>query len=121
MILEGDVMKEFNNEKFCADLLDLRGKESQADFALKLGINRSTLSLLENGKQIPTLDILSQICGMNQSSIDDYFQESVSDGLVYLMGSLDESDRAKIEKMITHIKIKEKYELLAKRGCYDNC
>ena len=113
-------MREFNNERFCEDLLKLRGKLSQTDFALKLGINRSTLSLLENGKQIPTLDILSQICSMNNNSIDDYFQESVCDGLVYLMGSLDESDKSKIEEMVSHIGIKEKYELLAKRGCYGN-
>ena len=48
-------MKEFNGEKFCKDIIELRGTDSQSAFAEKLGINRSTLSLLENGKQIPTL------------------------------------------------------------------
>ena len=58
-------MKEFNAEKFCSDLIILRGKETQDTFAQKLGIKRSTLSLLENGKQVPTIDILGQICNMN--------------------------------------------------------
>ena len=51
-------MKEFNSEKFCRDLVSLRGKESQDIFSKKLGIKRSTLSLLENGKQVPTIDML---------------------------------------------------------------
>lgn len=52
-------MKEFNGEKFCKDIIELRGTDSQSAFAEKLGINRSTLSLLENGKQIPTLELLT--------------------------------------------------------------
>lgn len=55
-------MKEFNAEKFCKDLVSLREKESQDNFAKKLEIKRPTLSLLENGKQIPTIDLLSKIC-----------------------------------------------------------
>ena len=50
-------MKEFNAKKFCEDLITLRGKESQDNFAQKLDIKRPTLSLLENGKQMPTIDI----------------------------------------------------------------
>ena len=88
-------MKEFNGEKFCKDIIELRGTDSQSAFAEKLGINRSTLSLLENGKQIPT-----------------------KDSLVYLMGSLDEADKVKIEEMSERIRIKEKYERLAKRSSY---
>lgn len=52
-------MKEFNGEKFCKDIIELRGTDSQSAFAEKLGINRSTLSLLENGKQIPTLELFT--------------------------------------------------------------
>ena len=55
-------MKEFNVEKFCKDLITVRGKESQDRFAQKLDIKRPTLSLLENGKQMPTIDILSRVC-----------------------------------------------------------
>lgn len=111
-------MKEFNAEKFCKDLVSLRGKESQASFVKKLGIKRPTLSLLENGKQMPTIDILSRICDLSGNSTEEYFLESTTDALVYLMGSLEEADKEKIEEMADRIRIKEKYELLAKRGSY---
>ncbi|MCM1083435.1 MAG: helix-turn-helix domain-containing protein [Clostridium sp.] len=111
-------MKEFNAEKFCKDLIALRGKESQETFAEKLNIKRSTLSLLENGKQLPTIDILSRVCDLSERKTDEYFVESTTDALVYLMGSLDESDKIKIEEMAERICIKEKYELLAKRSSH---
>ena len=81
-------MKEFNAEKFCKDLIALRGKKSQDAFAQKLGIKRPTLSLLENGRQMPTIDILSRICDLAGNNTDEYFIESTTDALVYLMGSL---------------------------------
>lgn len=112
-------MKEFNAAKFCRDLISLRGRETQDSFAKKLEIKRPTLSLLENGKQVPTIDLLSRICSMNGNNADDYFVESTTDALVYLMGSLEESDKGKIKEMAERIRIKEKYELLAKRGSYD--
>lgn len=56
---------------------------------------------------------------MNGKSTDDYFVESTTDALVYLMGKLEESDKEKIEEMAERIRVKEKYELLAKRGSYD--
>lgn len=111
-------MKKFNVEKFCKDLISLRGQDAQSIFAQKLDINRSTLSLLENGKQMPTLDILVRICNLSGKNTDDYFLELTTDALVYLMGSLEESDKTKIEEMAERIRIKEKYELLAKRGSY---
>ena len=111
-------MKEFNAKKFCEDLIALRGNESQEVFSSKLDIKRPTLSLLENGKQVPTIDLLSRVCGMLGNSTDDYFVESTTDAIVYLMGTLDESDKTKIKEMVQRINIKEKYELLAKRGNY---
>lgn len=111
-------MKEFDIKKFCSDLIALRGKEAQLTFAQKLEINRSTLSLLENGKQMPTIDILNRICNMAGRSTDEYFVESTKDSLVYLMGSLEETDKVKISEMLERIRIKEKYELLAKRSSY---
>ena len=77
-------MKEFNAKKFCEDLITLRGKESQDNFAQKLDIKRPTLSLLENGKQMPTIDILSRFCNLSGNSTDAYFVESTTDALVYL-------------------------------------
>ena len=111
-------MKEFNAKKFCEDLITLRGKESQDNFAQKLDIKRPTLSLLENGKQMPTIDILSRFCDLSVNNTDEYFVESTTDALVYLMGRLEESDKLKVEEMAERIRIKEKYELLAKRGSY---
>ena len=111
-------MKEFNAEKFCKDLIALRGKESQAECAQKLDIKRPTLSLLENGKQMPTIDILSRFCDLSGNNTDEYFVESTTDALFYLMGRLEESDKLKVEEMAERIRIKEKYELLAKRGSY---
>lgn len=111
-------MKEFNVEKFCKDLITVRGKESQDRFAQKLDIKRPTLSLLENGKQMPTIDILSRFCNLSGNSADEYFAESTTDALVYLMGNLEEADKVKIKEMAERIRIKEKYELLAKRGSY---
>ena len=111
-------MKEFNVKKFYEDLITLRGKESQVTFAEKLDIKRPTLSLLENGKQMPTIDILSRICSLTGKSTDEYFVDSTTDALIYLMGSLNASDKTKIEEMAERIAIKEKYELLARRGSY---
>ena len=36
-------MKEFNGEKFCKDIIELRGTDSQSAFAEKLGINQHCL------------------------------------------------------------------------------
>ena len=67
---------------------------------------------------MPTIDLLSKICSLTGASADDYFVESKTDALVYLMGSLEEFDKLKIEEMAERIRIKEKYELLARRGSY---
>ena len=76
-------MMEFNGKKFCEDLVALRGKESQAAFAEKLEIKRPTVSLLENGKQIPAIDILSRSSSLSGKSTDEYFVDSTTDSLVY--------------------------------------
>ena len=111
-------MKEFNSEKFCSDLIALRGKESQSAFAEKLNVKRPTLSLLENGKQLPTLEILCRVCELSGKKTDEYFTESRKDSLVFLMGSLNESDKNKITEMAARISIKEKYALLSKRSSH---
>ena len=114
-------MKLFDTEKFCRELISLRGNETQQIFSEKLGINRSTLSLLETGKQMPSLDILNRICGMFDKNPGDYFVDSDSDALIYLMGSLEENDKEKIALMMDRIKTREKYEILARRCASDIC
>lgn len=112
-------MKTFNTEKFCHQLISLRADKTQQAFADEIGINRSTLSLLETGKQLPTLEILNKICDVSNMIIDDFFVESQRDGLIYLMGNMDESDRKKIEVMIEKIHTREKYSVLARRCLND--
>jgi DNA-binding XRE family transcriptional regulator len=48
---------KFNIDLFARRLREYRSEKSQSDIAQELGINRSTISLLENGKLIPTLDV----------------------------------------------------------------
>lgn len=108
-------MKTFDLDKFCKDLTGLRVNSTQAKFANILGVNRSTLSLLETGKQIPSLEILTKICNLGGLQANDYFFDNERDGLIYLMGTLEDSDREKISKMMENIQIKEKYANLSRR------
>lgn len=108
-------MKSFNVKKFAADLVNLRGEETQKSFSEKLQINRSTLSLLETGKQVPSLDILNKVCSMGGMEPNEYFKDYDNNALVYLMGSMKEEDKEKINLMLERIKVKEKYEMLSKR------
>lgn len=109
-------MKAFNLEKFRKDLTDLRQNSTQMKLAQKLGINRSTLSLLETGKQIPSLDILTRLCEYSNFNAEEYFYDYENDGLVYLMGTLhDDKDRDRIKDMTENIRIKEKYAMLGRR------
>lgn len=108
-------MKSFNLTKFCADLVNLRKDSTQVKFAKILGINRSTLSFLETGKQIPSLEILTKVCDLGNFQANDYFFDSENDGLIYLMGTLQDNDRDKIKEMMENIKIKEKYAMLSRR------
>ena len=112
-------MKEFDTKKFCEDLIRSRGQQTKQDFAEKLGINCETLLLLETGKQNPSLDVLSEICRLNSSQPTDYFQDCDSGVLCYLVGSLEKGDRDKLISMVERIRIKEKYDRLAKYrgGC----
>ncbi len=114
-------MKTFNTTLFSDDLKQLRKKsnKSQITFSKELEINRSTLSLLENGKQLPDLEILNKICTLTSKKPSDYFIDNQNDGLIYLMGSLEENDKVKIEELIEKIKLKEKYEILARR-CFND-
>lgn len=50
--------------------------------------------------------------------IDGYFVKPTTDTLVYLMNSLEEPDKQKIKEMAERTRIKEKYEMLAKRHSY---
>jgi transcriptional regulator with XRE-family HTH domain len=108
-------MKRFNSDKFRKDLLDLRKGYTQIEFSQKLNINRSTLSLLESGKQIPSLEILNKVCNIGNLQPNNYFIDVENNGLLYLMGTLEESDKERISEMMDRIRIKEKYAMLNSR------
>lgn len=108
-------MKSFNLTKFRDILIQTRGDSSQQIFAEKLGTNRSTLSLLESGKQLPSLEILTKLCSFAATTPDSFFLEKENDGLVFLMGTLDEKDRTEINLVLERIQIKNKYAALCKR------
>lgn len=115
-------MKEFNVEKFCNDLVELRGKETQESFSKKIGIKRPTLSLIENGKQMPTIDILSKICGLSGKSMEDYFVETSSEALVHQASSVEEPAAHKNDNTVTgiHSKGKEEAQMeLENRSIYE--
>jgi len=108
-------MKKFNSEKFCTDLVVLRSDSTQVKLSKVLGINRSTLSLLETGKQTPSLEMLTKVCNLTGFQANDYFVDIENNGLIYLMGTLETNDKEKIHEMLENIKIKEKYEMLSRR------
>lgn len=108
-------MKSFNLKKFRDILIQTRGASTQQTFADKLGVNRSTLSLLESGKQLPSLEILNKICSFTSALPESFFSEKENDGLLFLMGSLDEKDRTEIHLVLERIQIKNKYAALCKR------
>ncbi len=109
-------MKIFNTERFCADISNLRKDSTQQKVAETLGVNRSTLSFLEGGKQTPSLEILNRVCELCKTTPNDYFIEQENDGLLYLMGSLKSEDKSKIVNLMERISIKEKYAVLNKRS-----
>ncbi len=109
-------MKQFNKRKFCEDLVKARGDKSQERFASDVGIHRTTLSFFENGKQLPNMEQFNVICTYAGLEPSSYFSEIENDSLVYLMGKLQKQDREKVEKMAERIRLKEKYEYLAKRS-----
>lgn len=43
-------------------LRTLRGQESKADFAKKIGINPSTLGNYEQGQSLPNIEVITRLC-----------------------------------------------------------
>jgi len=108
-------MKAFNSAGFCADIIKARGNRSQQQIAESIGINRSTLSLLETGKQLPMLDVFTKICDFYSLKADSYFSESQENTPdVFMMGKLCKEDEDKLKLMLERIRVREKYERLSR-------
>lgn len=109
-------MINFNNEFFAQKLKEFKGGRSQNNVANELGINnRSTISLLENGKQIPSLEVLQRLCEKVNLTVDAFFVKETQSPVLMMMGQLKESDKPKLENVIKRIKIREKYISISKR------
>lgn len=109
------MLANFNKELFTQKLKEFRGSRSQNDIADELDIKRPTLSLLENGKQLPTLEILTKVCLKTDMSIDSFFIKDEQNPVLLMMGQLRESDRPKLGNVMDRIKIREKYIAISKR------
>lgn len=55
---------------FAERLKELRGTESQASFAEAIGVNRVQYAKYEAGKNVPSVDILANICRVHACSAD---------------------------------------------------
>ena len=108
-------MKEFDTQMFCRDILAKRGKNTQKSIAERLGLSRSTLSLIETGKQIPAIDVFSKICELYSMDSSRYFVDTDEKRpIVFMMGGLCDEDREKLETVLERIKIREKYSMLSR-------
>ncbi len=105
----------FNSEKFANELKKYRGKRSQQDVSSRLGTNRTTLSLFENNKQIPSLDILQRFCELTNSNVDNFFVKEQTNPIIMMMGQVKETDKHALQKSLERIKIKQKYIAIGRR------
>jgi len=62
------------SKKLADRLKKLRGQQTQAEFARKLGISRATLNRLESATQNATLSTLEQLTKSLKCSIGDLFK-----------------------------------------------
>lgn len=71
-------MKRERKLKFAERFNELRGAESQKDFAERIGVSRPTVGFYENGDRLPQADVLAQIadrCGVTSDwllGLSDY-------------------------------------------------
>ncbi|MCI9233853.1 MAG: helix-turn-helix transcriptional regulator [Bacilli bacterium] len=88
-----------NQEKIGKFIRDIRKKEnlSQQKFALKYGVTYQAVSKWENGKNIPDIAILKQMCEEYQMNLDDFLETKIPKkkptiwigmGIVFLMIAL---------------------------------
>jgi transcriptional regulator with XRE-family HTH domain len=106
---------KFNTDLFAQRLKEYRGAKSQNEVADEFGINRATISLLENGKQMPTLEILQKFCEKIGTACDSFFIKEERNPILLMMGQLKESDKSKLSNVLERINIRAKYIAISKR------
>lgn len=105
-------MKTFNFKLFGEELKKLRDGQTQEVFAEQLGINRSTLSLLENGKQYPTIEQLNFLCEKRHVDANAFFTEKGQNPVMLMMGNMSPEDRTELARVMERIRIKKTYREL---------
>lgn len=93
-------------------LKELRGGMSQIDFAKQFGVTSSTISGIEAGKSIPSVELATRICEMYNCSLD------------WLLRGIGEKETAKVQPvtpaldidlMTKYLKVLEENSELQKR------
>lgn len=92
-----------------------RGNRSQNQIADELMINRATVSLLENGKQVPSLQILQRFCSYAKMSPNSFFAKEDDSNRNIMTFNLNGEDNSKLLNVLKRIEIREKYVLLHRR------
>ena len=62
-----------NRSKISENLVNLRGKRTQAEVAEALGISQSTYAMYETGKRVPRDEVKIKIAGLYKKSIQSIF------------------------------------------------
>jgi transcriptional regulator with XRE-family HTH domain len=109
------MLANFNKELFAQKLKEYKGTKSQNDIADELDIKKPTLSLLENGKQLPTIEMLTKVCLYLNMSIDSFFIKEEQNSIPLMRRQLGDSDKLKLNNVMERIKIREKYIAINRR------
>lgn len=105
----------FNREQFTRALKVFRANRKQSEVAKELDISRPTLSMLENGRQLPDIDMLAKICSHLGLNPETFFYKEERNPVVMMMGQIKDSDQDKFQEAIERIAIRQKYRAMAGR------
>ena len=74
-----------DQEKIGKFIKEIRTKEklSQQKFALKYGVTYQAVSKWENGKNIPDISILKEMCREYEMNLDDFLETKISPKKAY--------------------------------------
>ena len=111
-------MRVFELDKFNKDLVDISKRIGIDRLMELLGIDENTYILLEEGRQIPSGEILERLCRIRETEKRNYFKDINEKNVMYELDENDfkkfeDMDFKKFEDMLEVIRIKEKYEKLS--------
>lgn len=111
------MMAVFDRKKLAESLKSYRDKSNltQKELSNRLGVNRSTIGVIESEAQSPSMDVLNKICELLGKNIDYFFTRENRDPIIMMMGKLVEDDKGTLIRVIERIKVRKKYISLNKR------